>query len=92
MTLDEASIIAISGLQCLADKPELLTRFSVYSGLNPDEIRENASSAEFLAAVLDFFLQDEPALLTFSDHANIAPQSVGQAKLVLSPPLESDGW
>ena len=85
MTPDQASDIAISGLQFIAGDVEELSRFVALTGIAPDEFRVLASTPEFMAAILDFFLGNEATLLAFSAQANIAPQAIRTARYTLSP-------
>ncbi len=92
MTPDTASTIAIAGLQFLAGDPEQLSRFVSLTGMTPDAMRDNANSPEFLGAVLDFFLSDEPTLLAFAAGHDISPEDIQKARFTLVPPLEGEAW
>ena len=95
MTPDIATSIAISGLQFIAGDEEQISRFITLTGISPDEIRETASSEDFLIAVLEFFMGDEPTLLAFAASQKIDPTNIQKALHTFSPPdLNSDatGW
>ena len=92
MISDTATQIAIAGLQFIADDGEQLSRFVSLSGIEPAEIRILAQSPEFLVAILDYFLGDEPTLLSFAASADIDPADVLKAKHTLVPTDQDDAW
>ena len=92
MTPETAADIAISGLQFIAGDSEQLSRFVALSGVAPDEMRSMASSPEFMVAILDYFLGDDPTLIAFSASADIDPNDIQKAKYSLSPQEFSDPW
>ena len=92
MNPEKAASIAVSGLQHLAGDPEQLSRFVALTGVEVENLREFASSPEFLAAVLDYFLGHEPTLLSFAASAGIDPSEVRKARFELSQPQESETW
>lgn len=92
MTPEAANLVAISGLQYLAGDPEQLSRFVSLTGMTPDAMRENAASPEFLAAILDFYLGDEPTLLAFAASHDLSPTDIQKARFALVPPLEDEAW
>ncbi|MEM7216691.1 MAG: DUF3572 domain-containing protein [Pseudomonadota bacterium] len=85
MTPENASDIAISGLQFIAGDTEQLSRFVSLTGMAPDEIREMAGTSGFMIAILDYLLGDEPTLLAFASGAGIAPEDIQKAKFALDP-------
>lgn len=85
MTPQTAADIAISGLQFIAGDSEQLSRFIGLSGVSPDDMRSISETPEFMAAVLDYFLGDEPTLLAFCASANIDPNNIQKAKFTLDP-------
>ncbi len=85
MTPETASNIAISGLQFIAGDSEQLARFIALTGITPDDMRAMAQSPEFLVAVLDFFLGNEPTLIAFAASANLEPTELQKAKFALCP-------
>ena len=92
MTEDRASDIALSGLQYIAGDQQELSRFVALTGVAPDEIRQIAGTSEFMTAVLDFFLGNEPTLLSFAASADIRPEDVREARFVLSPLAGNEAW
>ncbi|MEM9279934.1 MAG: DUF3572 domain-containing protein [Pseudomonadota bacterium] len=85
MTPETASDMAISGLQFIAGDNEQLSRFVALSGVSPDEMRNMAQTPEFMIAILDYFLGDEPTLLAFAASAAIDPADIPKAKFALDP-------
>lgn len=82
-----AESLAIQALAHLAQDKEVLERFLSVTGLAPDRIREAASSPGFLAGVLDYMMQNEALLLTFSENNNIDAQTILDAHQQLSGPI-----
>lgn len=81
---DAAQTIAISALAFLADDPDRLGPFLVQSGMGPDELKAGAREDDTLASVLDFVMQDEVMVLEFASAADISPEWVATAHLLLS--------
>ncbi|MDJ0614991.1 MAG: DUF3572 domain-containing protein [Rhizobiaceae bacterium] len=92
MTPETATGIAIEGLEYLAGDTEQLSRFVALTGMSPTDMRNAAASPEFLAAILDFFLGDEPTLLAFAATRNTQPEDIQKARFVLDPPSEAEAW
>lgn len=82
-----AEALAIRALAHLAQDNEVLERFLSITGLAPDKIREAAASPGFLAGVLDYLMQNEALLLTFSENNNIEAESILAAHRQLSGPM-----
>ena len=82
-TILPAEDIAIQGLAFLAGDPDRLARFLALTGLGPQNLRQAAGEPGFLAAVLDHLASDESLLQVFAAHANLAPESVAQARAAL---------
>jgi hypothetical protein len=85
---EEAEAVAIRGLGFLAGEPEALGRFLALTGIGPADLRAAAAEPEFLAGVLEFFLEDEALLLAFATQANIRPTLVAAARHALAGHLE----
>ena len=92
MTPETATKIAIDGLQYLAGDTEQLSRFVALTGMAPNDMRNAAASPEFLAAILDFYLGDEPTLLAFAASRNAPPEDIQKARFALVPPSEAEAW
>jgi len=82
-----AEALAIQALGHLAQDKEALERFLSLTGLAPDKIREAAASPGFLAGVLDYMMQNEALLLTFSENNNIKAETIINAHRQLSGPI-----
>jgi hypothetical protein len=67
--------LALKALGFLAESPENLSRFLDLSGTHPATLRRRAEEPEFLAAVLDFLLADEPLLTAFCDQESLDPKT-----------------
>ena len=86
-TMDRAraEAMAVEGLSFLAGSPERLIRFLDVSGLRPDTLRTAAGEPGFLAGLMDYLVSDEEVLLAFAGEIGASPESVMQARHVLSP-------
>lgn len=82
---DEAEALAIDALGFLAGEENRLAAFLLTTGLAPADLRRQAGSVEFLAAVLDFLAADESLLLVFASAQHIAPETVLLARHKLLP-------
>lgn len=83
---DEAESIAIRAIGYIAADDERLQRFLALTGLDPGGLRSAASEPGFLAAVLDHIAGHEPDLLAFAAAADLPPERVGAARMLLSGP------
>ena len=83
MTPENAEILALKGLAFLANAPDSLDRFLALSGIGGGELRERAEEPEFLAAVLDFLLSDEPLLTAFCEAEALDAKAVHGARRTL---------
>lgn len=73
-------MLALCALDFVADDADRLTRFAGLAGEPADDLRRRASNPGFLAAVLDFLLEDEPTLLAFADRRGIPPDAPRDAR------------
>lgn len=87
---EAAEQLAVQGLGFLAGDEERLERFLALTGLDPSQIRAMAGSRDFLTAILEHILSDEPLLLAFAAEAGVRPESVDRARQRLAGPL-ADG-
>lgn len=81
---ENAHLLAVEGLNFIANDQEVLDRFMDLSGLVPGHFRAAAGEPEFLAGVLSFLMDHEAVLLAFAATAGISPHRVAGAHLVLS--------
>ena len=84
ITLDDAESIALRALGFLADDPQRLSRFLSLTGIDLGQLRTEAKTPEFQAAMLEYMLGDESLLLTFCQDAGIVPVAVAPAHALLS--------
>ena len=71
MQIDTAKLIAIEAITFLFSQDELRDRFLSLSGLAPENIRNSIENIDFLASILDFFIQLEPDLIAFAEHQTL---------------------
>ena len=77
----EAEALALDALAWLGGDTDLTVRFLATTGAEPADLR--AGGAEALAAVLDFLLADEAALLAFCERAGLPPETPARARSAL---------
>ncbi len=87
---ENAEILAINAVGFLAGDETRLQRFLALSGLDLAGVSENAANPEFLAAILDYILNDEPLLIAFAESQTIEPNFVERARYEL-PGAAMDG-
>jgi hypothetical protein len=80
-----AEAMAVEALGFLGRSPERLIRFLDVSGLRPDTLRAAAAEPGFLAGLMDYLVSDEELLLAFAGEIGASPESVMQARHLLSP-------
>ena len=85
MNRERAEAMAVAGLSFLAGSPERLARFLDISGLSPDTLRAAAAEPGFFAGLMDYLASDETLLVAFAGEIGATPESVMQARHVLSP-------
>jgi hypothetical protein len=81
----EAEKLAIEALTFLAADQGRMAGFIAATGYGLAAIREEAGSPQFLAAILDFLMEDESLLLVFAAHTGCDPRQIGVAREVLRP-------
>lgn len=83
MKRDNAEATALQALAYVLGQDDLTGGFLAASGMAPDEMRERATDPHFLAAVLDFLLQDDAWVIGFAQAAGLPPQDVQAARQAL---------
>ena len=72
-------IIGLKALAFVAADSEALERFTALSGADATSLRARAAEPEFLAAVLDYLLANEPLLIAFCEAESIDAREVHHA-------------
>ena len=85
MDRSRAEAMAVAALSFLAGAPERLGRFLSVSGLSPDSLRAAAGEPGFWAGLMDYLASDEELLVAFAGEIGASPESVMQARHLLSP-------
>ena len=83
MQPEVAQTLAIQALGWIAAEDEIFPVFLTATGAGIAELRNRAADPEFLAAVLDFLLQDDRWVVAFCDaegHPYTAPQAARAAQ------------
>jgi hypothetical protein len=81
---DEAETIAIRALGFMAEDEDRIGAFMADTGISPDDLRDQAASSPILAAVLDYLTRDESSLLMFAANADIPPEHITPALMLLN--------
>jgi hypothetical protein len=68
--------IGLRALAFVAADSEALERFLALSGADGMALRAQASDPEFLSAVLDYLLANEPLLIAFCKDESLEPREV----------------
>ncbi len=91
MTIAEAENIATQAFMFLVADDERMQRFIGLSGFDVGNAREATAAPGFLAGVLAHYLNDEDAIVAFSEAENLHPLSVALAYRIIpggDPTLE----
>ncbi len=75
--------LALNAVAFIIDDEQLISRFLSVSGLSPNDMRKNLQRPETMAAIVDFLLEDEQALVQFCQDYNLPPEKIWQARLKL---------
>lgn len=86
MHRNSAETLAIQALGWIAARDDLFTAFLAASGAAVADLRALAADPVFLAAVLDFLMQNDEVVLAFSAEVGVAPEAAMQAAAVLAGP------
>lgn len=82
-TPEKVQFIADACLNHLIAEPELLGQFMTETGTTPDEMRAGDPTS-LNAGLLDFFAQNESALLSMCANARLTPEEVMRAFYTLN--------
>ncbi|MCC5999711.1 MAG: DUF3572 domain-containing protein [Pararhodobacter sp.] len=83
LSQQQAEAFAAQVLQWLSSDAARIGGFLGASGLGPAELRQLAGQPEFLLAVLDFLMADEPQLLACCADLDVPPQRPAEARAAL---------
>ena len=87
----DAEVTALRALGWLAGDDDRLATFLAASGTAPSDVRGGAQDPDFLAAVLDFLLQDEASVIAFCTDEGLAFDAPLRARVHL-PGGEAMHW
>ena len=76
---EAAETVAIQALGHIAADPQRIGRFLAETGLGPQTLRASASDPKFMAAVLNFVLNDTELLKEFSASARLPSATISAA-------------
>lgn len=83
MQKDAAQTIALQALGWIAGNDDLFPVFLSATGASLTELRTRAADPLFLAAVLDFLLQEDAWVLDFCGQNGVPPTSLQAARAAL---------
>ena len=83
MQEEKAQTIALTALGWIAANDELFPAFLAATGASLAELRSRAADPMFLAAVLDFLLQEDAWVLDFCAENSLPPPSLQSARAAL---------
>lgn len=83
MKQEAAVRLAQEALVFIAADDERAGPFLAQTGTDPSTIRARSGDPEFLAAVLDFLLMADEAVLAFAQHSDRRPEDVLSARAAL---------
>jgi hypothetical protein len=84
MHSDAAQVLALQALAWIATDDALFPDFLAQSGASPVDLRTRAPEPAFLAAVLDFLLQEDRWILDFCASQGVPATTVQMARATLS--------
>jgi hypothetical protein len=70
-SFDQTAQIAEHCFSYLVGNPEELSQFMQFAGLSPDALRKGIGTAELNAGMLDYFVQNESALMAMCANAGL---------------------
>jgi hypothetical protein len=79
-SIENTSAIALNFIAFLTSEARQLERFCALTGATPDDLRNRLDSLDFLAMAMDYLLQDEALLLTFSASLNLSPAEIAASR------------
>jgi hypothetical protein len=82
---EELQQIAESCLAYLISDPEELSRFMQQTGMDPDSVRRSVGSSSLSMGMLDYFAQNEPALLAMCANSKMSTDRVMRMWQRLNP-------
>ena len=83
MQPEAAQVLAIQALGWIAADDEIFPQFMAATGAGIGELRARAADPEFLAAVVDFLMQDDRWVVAFCDAGGHPYTSVQAARAAL---------
>ena len=81
--MDKAAAIALSALGWTLSEGARAERLLALTGLSPDDLRFRVGEPALLAATLRFLEAHEPDLIACSEHLDLAPAELIEARRAL---------
>jgi hypothetical protein len=86
---DDAESIAIQVLNFIVADVDRIIQFLNVTGLQPETIRESATSSHFLLGVLEYVANDDELLRAIDQELKVRPAAILTAIVQLSPEHEA---
>lgn len=86
----DPEVLALRAFGCIAADPDRLQRFLALTGLQPETIRGAAARPDFLAALLDYVVCDEPLLVAIAGEIGVRPEEIAAAQRRLAGPAPDE--
>ena len=80
MKSEQAMVVALQALEWLARDEFRLGAFLAQGGMAATDLAANAADPEFLAALVDFILADEPSVIAFARDMGFSPEILLQCR------------
>ena len=80
---EEIKALAHEALLEILEDAHRSQRFLAVTGTTPQQIRSEMDRPEFIAAILDFMMEDEAFLKDFADSQDLNPAAITLARLRL---------
>lgn len=90
-SVPQAAELSIRILIELVERPQDLAIFMDQAGLRPDDLRDMSARPEGALFLLDFLVEDDERILSFSQALSVNPKDIMAARTALSGP-GSYGW
>ena len=84
MSQEWPEALALQVLAYIIEESTLCGRFLDLTGVDPGDLVTRTADKEFLGAVVEFLLSDEPSLLQFCAEAGIDPHLPARAHMLLA--------
>jgi hypothetical protein len=75
--------VALQGLALVLSDDDLLQAFMAFTGADGSEMAAEAQNPAFLAAVMDFILQEDQRVITLAAACDLQPAEIASLRMAL---------